>query len=109
MSGSIQEGTVFQNDRFVGQPDTYDVIQQHRDVGLVRENGSNRLGNVRRRQPGRGYLVKQRLEQVMILPIDQRDAGGGIIEILTKRQSAKTGAKHDNVWSSLFHQPGFVK
>lgn len=43
------------------------------DVALAAQHGTQRRSDVRRRQTAGGHLIQQRLEQVKIPPIDQRD------------------------------------
>lgn len=44
-------------------------------IGLMSEHGADRCGNVGRRQRGSGNLIKQRLKQVMVAPIDNNYIG----------------------------------
>jgi hypothetical protein len=73
------------------------AIEQDGDVGSVCQDAANRLRDLRRGKTGGGHLIKQRLKEMMIGPVHQRDAGGGMIELLAERQPAKSRAQHDDV------------
>ena len=49
------------------------LAHEHGDVALLAQDVAQRRGDGRRRQAGGGHLVEQRLEQVMVAAIDQRD------------------------------------
>ena len=53
--------------------DLRDLAQQHGDVLLPAQDVAQRRGDVRRGKTGGGDLVEQRLEQMMVAAIDQRD------------------------------------
>jgi hypothetical protein len=50
--------------------------KQHAHVLVRRQQVSKRRCNVRGRQQRSGHLVEQRLKEVMIRPVDERDANG---------------------------------
>ena len=68
------------------------------DLGIFlrADDVAQRLGDVRRRKRGRGHLVKQRLEEMMILPVEQRDADIGLAQRLGRLQPAKAAADDDD-------------
>src|SRR5262249_53899114 len=59
----------------------------------------NRRRNCVRRQRGGGNLVKQRLKQVVVVPIDQSDINRDPSEGASRRQSAEATADDDHAWS----------
>ena len=50
-----------------------DIAQQHFAVRLPLENRPQRRGDICRRQPAGRHLVQQRLKQMKIAAIDERD------------------------------------
>ena len=67
---------------------------------------ADRLGDVGGRQRRRRHLVEQRLEQVVIAPVDQRDADIGVAELPGAGQPAEPAADDDHMrWlaRSRFH------
>jgi len=50
-----------------------DIAHQYRDIPTIVEYRTDRLGNFGSGQPSGGHLIQQRLEQVMILPVHERD------------------------------------
>ena len=61
-------------------------------VALTSEDLSGRGRDLALGQDARGYLVQQRLEQVMGGPVDQRDLDLGTLEGLRGEQTAEPGA-----------------
>src|SRR5262249_25035787 len=53
--------------------DTGHVSEDHRGVALLPQDSANLRSDLSRAEDGRRDLVQQRLEQVMILPIDEDD------------------------------------
>jgi hypothetical protein len=64
---------------------------------LFPQDRADRLRDIRRGQSRRRHLVKQRLEQMMVLAVDQGDARLPALEALAKGQPAKAGSQHDYV------------
>lgn len=56
------------------------IAKQHFDIALLAQDVAQRRGDIRCRQAGGGDLIQQRLEQVMVLAVDQGDADAGIVE-----------------------------
>ena len=75
-----------------------EVHVEVRDVG---EDAADRLRDLGRRQPRRRHLVKQRLEQVVVLPVDQHDFGRLMAESLAERQAPETSPEDDDARRSL--------
>jgi hypothetical protein len=85
---------------FLGEIKIQRPVEQHRDVGAVGQDAADGLCNFRRGQPARRHLIQQRLEQVMIRPVHDREARVRVAEVLAERQSAEARTQHDDV--SLF-------
>ena len=62
-----------ERDGLVRQVDATHFSQQHADIGLVTQDLAQRRRDVRRRQAGRCHLVQQRLKQVVVDAVDERD------------------------------------
>jgi hypothetical protein len=74
----------------VGQVDVHHLAHQHLRVALPLQHRAQRGGNVGRRQSPRGHLIQQRLEQMEIAAIDQRDLHiRGVAQSLRRVQTAK--------------------
>src|SRR5207253_2533312 len=67
-------GPVLQRDALAAEIDAGDAPEAHLGVGGARELGADRDRDVRRVQARRRDLVEQRLEEMMIALIDDRDA-----------------------------------
>jgi hypothetical protein len=81
------------------------LVEQHGDVRPVGQDGADGLSDIRGRQRARGHLVKQRLEEMMVGAVNQRDARIGMTKGFAERQAAKACAEHDDVklFSGLLH------
>ena len=77
--------------------EVHDIVEKHGDVGSVGKNRANGLGNVRRGKSTGRHLVKQRLKQMMVGAVNDRDARVGMAEMLAKSQPAETSADHDHM------------
>jgi len=79
------------------------LVEQHRDVRPVGQDGTDGLGDIRGGQGACGDLIEQRLEQVMIGAVNERDTRIGVMEFFAERQAAKARAEHDdmNLFASL--------
>jgi hypothetical protein len=73
------------------------LSQHHLGIRLLAQNPPQRLGNIRRGQGRRRHLVKQRLKEMMILPVEQRDPHPGLPQSLRRRQPAKAPANNDHM------------
>jgi hypothetical protein len=56
-----------------------------------------RPGNVRRRQAGGRHLIEKRLEEMVVLAINQRDIGGSCAKPLSDGETAEAGTDYDNM------------
>ena len=71
-----------------------DFGDEHFNIFVGAKNGANGSGDFRRRKSGRGDLIKQRLEGVEILAVNDRDLDMRSSKCLRGIQPAKAGA-HD--------------
>ena len=68
-----------------------------RTFGGLAQDGADGLGDLRRRQAGRRHLVEQRLEEMVVAPVDHGDVGIGAGEAMRGAQAAEAGADDDDV------------
>ena len=74
------------------------VGEQHRDVLLVAQHPPDRRGDVARRQRRRRDLVQQRLEEMVVVAVDQRDADRRARERPRRVEAAEAAADDHDVW-----------
>ena len=67
-------------------------------VSGMLEHPSKREGNAGRLQPGRGDLVHERLELVVVVTIDQINFVAGIVQEAGNAQPRETGADDDDTY-----------
>ena len=106
----VVQGAFFEQNFFIAEVKAGGLMEQHRDIGPVGQNGADGLRDFRCGQPAGGNLVEQGLEQMMIRAIDDRYHGVGAIEFFAKGQPAKTRPKHDHTNRLFFiavHAPNF--
>src|SRR5580765_4561227 len=84
-------------------------IEQDGHIWMIGKNATNRLRNFRRRKTSRCHLVKQRLAQVVIGAIHQRDARIGMLKVLAKSQSSKTPSQNHYTRSLVLHKALFIR
>ena len=70
--------------------------QQNLRVLLAAQYSTQGRGDIPRRQRARGYLVKQRLKQMKIAPVDKRHVDRGALEFLRGVQSSESAAQNHN-------------
>src|SRR5262249_46174405 len=71
------------------------LAEDHRGVALSSEDAANRGGDLPRAQDRRRHLIQQRLEQMMVLTIDQDDVDLGLPEGL-RGGEATEASPHDH-------------
>ncbi len=71
-----RDAAAFRNHFAGGRVDARNRGENHRDILLRSEDTTDRCGNIRRRKACRRNLIEQRLEQMIIVPIDQADFEG---------------------------------
>ena len=97
----IAQRVLLESNFFLREVEIHHVVEQHRDSGPVGENGADRLRDLRRGQPGGGHLIEQRLEQMVILPVNERDARVRMIEGLAEGQPTEARPENHDVF--VFH------
>ena len=68
------------------------LVEQYGGVPLAAQYGADRLGNVGRRQCRGRHLIEQRLEEVVIVPVNDRDLDRRPCQFACGFESAKPGA-----------------
>jgi hypothetical protein len=88
--------------------DAQDLAQQDALVGRAAQDGADRLRDLRRREARGRDLVKQRLEQVIVAPIDDSDVGDGAGQSMRGTQSTEASADDDDAGAGHggVHQTG---
>ena len=82
-----------------------DFREEYADVWLEAHHRPNRRGNVSRRKTRHRDLIKKRLKQVVIAPVDQSHPDICPIELLGSRQTAEAPPDDDDMrlCSALYH------
>ena len=93
----VTQHVAIADDALPGKIDVLHLLQQDLKVRLLAKNGSNRLGDIRRRKSRSRHLVQQRLKQVMIRPVHDSDVCSWMRELLAKLQTAKSRAQHQRL------------
>ena len=71
--------------------DADDLVEQYRGVLLIAQNSSDRLRNIGRGQRGCRYLVKERLEQMVIATVNHRHIDRCARELAGRLKPTKAG------------------
>src|SRR6266511_1697068 len=79
----------FRDHFFARSIDSRDLRQDHIRVVLPTENAANRRRDISGRQGGGRDLIEQRLEQMVIVAIDDGDVEGPLRQLLGSRQTAE--------------------
>ncbi len=85
----VIDRAVGQHNLFTRDVDRRHIGQDHGDVGLMTKDPANGRGDVSRAERGRGDLVEQRLEQVMIGTVDDLDPHGRTPQAVSGGQAAE--------------------
>lgn len=72
------------------------LSEEHGGVALPSQDAAHRPGDVGGRQAGSRHLVKQRLEQVVVVAVDDRDIDRTVGQSLRGEQAAEAGADNDD-------------
>ena len=99
---------VFHDHRLVRGVDVGDPAEQDPHIGLAAEDLADGRGDVRRRQRRGRHLVEQRLEQMVVVPVDQRHPARGIAEGARRRDAGEPGPHDDHVGQVAEVRPGQV-
>src|ERR1017187_3941890 len=98
----VVQRVLFEKHLFAREVKIHSLVEQHRNIGAVGENGTNRLRDFRGGKSAGGDLIKQRLEQMVIRAIDDSHKDAGATEVLAKCQPAETRSEHDHTNKLLF-------
>src|SRR5215216_778777 len=71
------------------------------DILLSAKYAPERVGDLRWYKPGYGDLIEQRLEQVIVVPVDQCDLNLRVSQLAGGLHPAKTCANDDNMGEFL--------
>ena len=74
-----------------------DLVHEDLDVAVIAENRAHGYGDVGRRKTGRGHLVKQRLEQMVIAPVDHGYPDRCALQPSGRFEPAEAGADDDDM------------
>ena len=88
-------GTVREQHPPAGNVDGVRLAKQHANVRRPPDNPPDRRRDVAGRQRGGGHLIEQRLEEMVVMPIQQRDAEGPPPQDFGRRQPSES-ATNDN-------------
>jgi len=86
----------------IGGVDAGDLGHQHGGVALMAQDGTDRPGDLGGRERGGCDLIEQRLEAVMVLPVDHGDVDRGARERRGGREAAETGADDHDVGTCVW-------
>ena len=79
-----------------GEVEADDLVHEDAGVALAAEQGAERRGDVGRRQAAGRHLVEQRLEQVEVAPVDERDFDRDLAQRLGGVKAAEAAADDDD-------------
>jgi len=74
-----------------GEVDALHFGEAELEVALAAQDGAHRFGDLFRLEPGGGDLVEQRLEEVVVAPVDQDDAGGSAAQDAVLKYANRVG------------------
>src|SRR5438445_6200686 len=91
-------GTVSEPDLFVFLIKIYRFAEDHFDIFCVVKDPPNRLGDLARGKHGSRDLIEQRLKNVVILAVDERNLDRLVSQCLGRPEAAKTPSDYHNFW-----------
>ena len=80
-----------------GGVDIHGFTEKDFDIFLMTENGAERGGNFGGRKRAGGDLIEERLEEMEVALVQERDLDVGTLEGLRGNQAAKTSAENHNL------------
>jgi hypothetical protein len=92
-----EEGAVLQEDAPRLGIDADDRGQKRRDLRAAAQQMADRSRDLRWRERGGRHLIEERLEQMMVAPVDDSDADRLPSETVNRFQTAEAGSHHDNM------------
>ena len=84
--------TVTQNHALRNRVHVHGFPEKDARIFLTAQDASQRRGNFSRRKRARRHLIKQRLKQMKVSPVDKRHVHRGALQFLCRGQSAKAPA-----------------
>ena len=93
----VRDLTALQDDDAPLEVDPRRCSEEHRRVLLFREDRANRLGDLRRGEPGRCHLIEERLEEVMVRAVDHGDCHRRARERLRRGEPPEAPADDDDM------------
>ncbi len=102
----VGELTVGQHELPAGLVDGAHLREEDLHVQLAAQNPSDGRRDVPRRERRHRHLIEQRLEDVMVAPVDDRDADAGTTQGAGRIQPAKPAADDDDMGKR--HEGGFM-
>ena len=81
--------------------DRRDLAHQEVDIVVPAEDRPQGIGDLRGDQAGNGHLVQQRLEEVIVMAVDNRDLHGRARQFLCSLQATESRADNDNMRNLL--------
>ncbi len=87
--------------------DFLDFAHQHINVVLILQKVPKRQGHVSCRKFGCGHFIQERLKDMMILTINQRDADAIAIEFAGGCQAPETASDDNDVMQLLVHNSSY--
>ena len=100
----VGELAVLEHERLGRDVDRHRLRQQHRDVRPPAEHAPDRGRDVGGVQGGRGHLVEEGLEEVVVPPVHDGHLRGGALEGLGGVQPAETAADDDDLGPGAAHE-----
>src|SRR6185295_2326129 len=92
----VGERSMIGDDRLRRRIDRADIGQQHLDVPLVAQDPADRRRDVSRGQRRRRHLIEQRLKDMVVVSIEQRDLDRSIRQSSRRVEPAKPAAYDDD-------------
>ena len=83
--------------------DAFSFRHEELDIRIVAEERADRVRNLVLGQDGRRDLIQQRLEQLEVVAVDERDLDIFFSERLRELDAAESGTDDDDMWFLLWH------
>ena len=101
----IRRLAIAQNNPAACDVEIHNFAQQHLGVPAAPQNVPQRRCNLAGRQPARGHLIKQRLKEMKVAPIDQRQFDRHAPQRLGRVESAESASEDDYAVRHRFSPP----
>jgi hypothetical protein len=93
----VEELAVREPDALPGDVDGQRLREHHARVRLAAKDAPDGGRDLGGREPGRGHLIEQRLEEVVVAPVHDRDADGGVAERTRRLEPSEARAEDHDV------------